>query len=103
MKIIIMILVLKADKIEVRDLMQNRKKYFIDGGEIEVVHPLDNTSFCNSCTRLRLTPEGKIKPCLLRNDNLVDIVSHIRDGASDEVLRDVFLEAISNREPFYHY
>ena len=95
-------LALKADRVRVRDLMQNRKKYFIDGGEVEVVHPLDNTSFCNSCTRLRVTPEGKIKPCLLRNDNLVDIVSHIRDGASDDVLRDVFLEAISNREPFYH-
>ncbi len=93
---------LKADKVEVRDLMQNRRKYFIDGGEIEVVHPLDNTSFCNSCTRLRVTPEGKIKPCLLRNDNLVDIVSHIRNGASDDILKNVFLEAISNREPFYH-
>lgn len=95
-------LALKASEVKVRDLMQNRKKYFIDGGEVEVVHPLDNTSFCSNCTRLRVTPEGKIKPCLLRNDNLVDIVSHIRGGASDDVLRDVFLEAISNREPFYH-
>lgn len=93
---------IKADKIEVRNLMQDRKKYFIDNGEIELVRPLDNTAFCNNCTRLRVTPEGKIKPCLLRNDNLVDIVSHIRNGESDEFLRSVFLEAIANREPFYH-
>ncbi len=92
----------KADKIEVRNLMQDRKKYFIDGGEVELVRPLDNTAFCNNCTRLRVTPEGKIKPCLLRNDNLVDIVSHIRNGESEEFLKNVFLEAIDNREPFYH-
>lgn len=90
-----------ADDIKVRKFMQDRKKYFIDGGEIEVVHPVDNSNFCKNCTRLRITPEGKIKPCLLRNDNLVDIVGLIRDGVDDEVLVDQFIKGIHNREPFY--
>ena len=71
------------------------------GGEIEVVHPVDNTNFCKNCTRLRITPEGKIKPCLLRNDNLVDLVEFIREGVSDDELVDIFLKGIHNREPFY--
>ena len=91
----------KSDKIEVRELMQNRKKYFIDGGEIEIVKPIENTNFCNNCSRLRVTPEGKLKPCLLRNDNLVDLVSHIRNNESDEDLKHVFMEAIAKREPYY--
>ncbi len=90
-----------ADEIKVRKNMQDRKKYFIEGGEIEVVHPVDNTNFCKNCTRLRITPEGKIKPCLLRNDNLVDLIKFIRQDYSDEKLIDIFLKAIGNREPYY--
>lgn len=90
-----------ADEIKIREFMQDRKKYFIDGGEIEVVHPVDNTNFCKNCTRLRITPEGQIKPCLLRNDNLVPLVEYIRKGYSDEELIDIFLKGIHNREPYY--
>ena len=90
-----------ADEIKIREFMQDRKKYFIDGGEIEVVHPVDNTDFCKNCTRLRITPEGQIKPCLLRNDNLVPLVDFIRKGSADEELVDIFIKGIHNREPYY--
>ena len=90
-----------ADEIKIREFMQDRKKYFIDGGEIEVVHPVDNTNFCKNCTRLRITPEGQIKPCLLRNDNLVPLVDFIRKGSADEELVDIFIKGIHNREPYY--
>ena len=53
-----------------------------------------------NCTRLRVTPDGKIKPCLLRNDNLVDIITYIRNNASDDELKDIFLKGINKREPF---
>ena len=89
-----------ADDVKERKFMQGRKKYYIDGGEIEVVKPVDNSKFCANCTRLRITPDGKIKPCLLRNDNLVEIVSHIRNNESDEKLEEIFLKAIDKREPF---
>ncbi|BDZ70287.1 hypothetical protein GCM10025861_08040 [Methanobacterium petrolearium] len=66
-----------------------------------MVRPMDNTEFCKNCTRLRITPDGKLKPCLLRNDNLVDLIEPMRKGASDETMENLFIEAINNREPYY--
>ena len=89
-----------ADEVHERKFMQGRKKYYIDGGEIEVVKPVDNSTFCANCSRLRITPDGKIKPCLLRNDNLVELISHVRNGESEEELEKIFINGINNREPF---
>ena len=89
-----------ADEVHERKFMQGRKKYYIDGGEIEVVKPVDNASFCAKCSRLRITPDGKIKPCLLRNDNLVELISHARNGESEKRLEEIFINGINNREPF---
>ena len=89
-----------ADEVHERKFMQGRKKYYIDGGEIEVVKPVDNAKFCAKCSRLRITPDGKIKPCLLRNDNLVELISHVRNGESEEELEKIFLNGINKREPF---
>jgi cyclic pyranopterin phosphate synthase len=90
-----------SNRVKTRRFMQDRKKYFVNGGEIEIVRPMDNTEFCKNCTRLRITPDGKIKPCLLRNDNLVDLIEPMRSGFSDEELKKVFLKAIGNREPYF--
>ncbi len=76
--------------------MHHRKKYCLDGAEVEVVRPLHNTEFCAYCNRLRLTSDGKLKPCLLRTDNHVDI-----RGKSGKELEDLFVEAVNRREPFY--
>ncbi|WP_296890736.1 GTP 3',8-cyclase MoaA [uncultured Methanobrevibacter sp.] len=89
-----------ADDVRERKFMQGRKKYYINGGEIEVVKPVDNSTFCANCSRLRITPDGKIKPCLLRNDNLVELISHIRNGESEEKLEEIFINGINKREPF---
>ena len=89
-----------ADDVREREFMQGRKKYYIDGGEIEVVKPVDNAKFCANCSRLRITPDGKIKPCLLRNDNLVELISHVRNGESEEKLEEIFIKGINKREPF---
>ena len=89
-----------ADDVRERKFMQGRRKYYIDGGEIEVVKPVDNAKFCANCSRLRITPDGKIKPCLLRNDNLVELISHVRNGESDEKLEEIFINGINKREPF---
>ncbi len=89
-----------ADEVHERKFMQGRKKYYIDGGEIEIVRPVDNSTFCANCSRLRITPDGKIKPCLLRNDNLVELISHVRNGESEEELKEIFINGINNREPY---
>lgn len=91
----------KAEKIEVRNFMHNRKVYTINGAKVEVVKPIENTEFCAHCTRMRLTFDGKLKPCLMREDNLIDIASCLRRGVSDEELKALFLKANSLREPFY--
>jgi cyclic pyranopterin phosphate synthase len=52
------------------------------------------------CTRLRVTSNGKLKPCLMRNDNLTDILTPIRKGASDEELKTLFVQANKLREPY---
>jgi cyclic pyranopterin phosphate synthase len=41
--------------------------------------------FCEGCNRFRLTADGKLRPCLL-NDDEVDIKTPLRNGASIEEL-----------------
>lgn len=76
--------------------MHHRKKYCLDGAEVEVVRPLHNTEFCAFCNRLRVTSDGKLKPCLLRTDNHIDI-----RGKKSAELEALFKKAVSLREPFY--
>lgn len=84
-----------ADRVETRR-MHHRKKYFVRGAEVEVVRPLHNTEFCAYCNRLRLTSDGRLKPCLLRSDNLVDV-----RGLRGEALEEAFREAVRRREPYF--
>jgi cyclic pyranopterin phosphate synthase len=76
--------------------MHHRKKYCVDGAEVEVVRPKHTTEFCAFCNRLRVTSDGKLKPCLLRSDNLIDI-----RGKRGEELERLFHEAVRVREPYY--
>jgi len=91
----------QALEVRTREDMQNRRVYFLPKVKVEVIHPIENTEFCARCTRIRVTSDGKVKPCLMRNDNLVDILTPVRNGANDEELKKLFLEAIKRREPYY--
>lgn len=82
--------------------MNKRQKYILpNGAEVEIVKPMHNTEFCLNCHRIRLTSDGKLKPCLMREDNLVDILTPMRQGASDQVLAGLIRETVKLREPFY--
>ena len=91
----------QALEVRTREYMQNRRIYFLPKVKVEVIHPIENTEFCARCTRIRVTSDGKLKPCLMRNDNLVDILTPLRDGANDEELTKIFFEAVKRREPYY--
>jgi cyclic pyranopterin phosphate synthase len=52
--------------------------------------------FCNDCNRLRLTADGKFKPCLL-SDKEIDVKGPMRSGANDEELASLFYEAIREK------
>lgn len=49
--------------------------------------------FCASCTRARLTADGRLRLCLLR-DKEVDLLTPLRQGASLEDLRQLILDGI---------
>ncbi|MBX5321339.1 MAG: GTP 3',8-cyclase MoaA [Candidatus Bathyarchaeota archaeon] len=90
----------KALKVEARKYMQNRRIYHMPDVKVEVVHPIENTEFCRHCTRMRVTSDGKLKPCLMRNDNTVDVLTPMRNGASDEELAELFKLANQRRQPY---
>ncbi len=56
--------------------------------------------FCEGCTRLRLTADGKLRLCLLRDDE-VDLLTPLRAGADFETLRRIMAEA-AFRKPWGH-
>lgn len=91
----------KAERIVERE-MHRRRQYHLRGGAIvEVVRPMHNSQFCRFCTRLRLTSDGRLKPCLMRDDNHVEAVSLLRRGATREEIVEAFLEAVARREPYW--
>jgi cyclic pyranopterin phosphate synthase len=49
--------------------------------------------FCNVCNRLRLTADGRLRPCLL-SDVEIDVKTPLRAGASDADLAALFAAAV---------
>jgi cyclic pyranopterin phosphate synthase len=50
-------------------------------------------SFCGACNRMRIMADGKVRPCLFSDDEW-DIRPLFRDGASDDDLRQFFVDAM---------
>jgi cyclic pyranopterin phosphate synthase len=94
-----------ATKVEQRSL-QGRRLYTVPTSngsvEIEVVRPMHNPSFCGQCTRLRVTSDGKLKPCLWRNDNLVSTREYQSMSDTENKLLDALLKAVRLREPYWN-
>jgi cyclic pyranopterin phosphate synthase len=49
--------------------------------------------FCASCTRARLTADGRLRLCLLREKE-VDLITPLRDGASDHDLKEIIRQGV---------
>ncbi len=64
-------------------------------GSIGVIAAFSRT-FCGTCNRIRITPQGMLKTCLYDN-GVFNIKNIMRAGASDEQIKATFLEAIGNR------
>lgn len=69
-------------------------------GEIGLINPISH-HFCYRCNRLRLTSTGHLRPCLL-SDIQVDLKTPIRQGASDEEIRRIFLESARLKPGGHH-
>jgi cyclic pyranopterin phosphate synthase len=83
------------------DLGGEARLYRIPGaqGDIGFISSV-SAPFCADCSRARLTPEGILRMCLLRDDE-VDLLTPLRAGASLEELRKLVLEAVWNK-PWGH-
>jgi cyclic pyranopterin phosphate synthase len=84
-----------ADEVEHRE-MHDRKRYWVNGGMVEIVDPVENPTFCANCHRVRVTHEGYLKGCLNRNDDL----RSMGDMTKAEI-RETFKETVANRVPYY--
>lgn len=56
--------------------------------------------FCEGCDRMRLTSDGKLHLCLLRDDE-VDLLTPIRSGAGDEEIRRLMAKGVYEK-PWGH-
>ena len=66
-------------------------------GELGFISPMSE-HHCRTCNRLRLSSDGKIRPCLLRSQEL-DLKGPLRQGVSDGLLGYLFQEAIRLKHP----
>lgn len=64
-------------------------------GLLGFISPM-TTHICVRCNRLRLTAEGKIRPCLF-SDKEIDLKNYLRGNASDEKIRDILIETINSK------
>ena len=69
-------------------------------GTIGFITPISE-HFCFHCNRLRLTADGKLRPCLLSEDE-IDLKQPLRGGVSSAGLKKLIEEAIA-RKPIGHH
>ncbi|MDQ6622442.1 MAG: GTP 3',8-cyclase MoaA [Verrucomicrobiota bacterium] len=76
--------------------------YQVPGREqrIGFIGAMTNLHFCESCNKLRLTCDGKLRPCLGSYLEF-DIMQPLRAGASDDELERFFLDVVE-RKPEQH-
>jgi cyclic pyranopterin phosphate synthase len=78
-------------------------KYFrFEGtqGTVGFISPLSE-HFCFNCNRLRLTVDGKLRPCLL-SDEEVDLKNPLRRGASSDELKGLIQQAVAQKPERHH-
>lgn len=63
------------------------------GARVGFIGALTNPHFCETCNKLRLTSDGRLRPCLGRHGE-IDLLSSLREGGD---LQERFLEAIANK------
>jgi len=69
-------------------------------GTIGFITPVSE-HFCIHCNRLRLTADGKLRPCLLSEDE-IDLKQPLRNGISLSGLKQLIAETVA-RKPLRHH
>ncbi len=68
-------------------------------GEIGFIRPISH-HFCSTCNRLRLTADGRLRTCLLSEDQF-DLKKPLRSGGSDQDISERLRDAVSHK-PLKH-
>ncbi|HEY3340469.1 MAG TPA: GTP 3',8-cyclase MoaA [Anaerolineae bacterium] len=91
----------KLDEVNEGKLDGEAKVYHLPGarGEIGFISPV-SAPFCASCSRVRLTADGTLRLCLLKDGEL-DLKTPLRRGASADDLADLMRAAIWHK-PWGH-
>ena len=73
---------------------------FNDGsGELGFISSVSNP-FCSSCTRARISTDGRLVTCLFSEDG-VDLKSALRNGKSDDFISNMIVSTWENRNDKY--
>ena len=64
-------------------------------GKIGIIAAFSRT-FCGTCNRIRITPQGMLKTCLY-DEGVFNVRNLLRAGATNEQMRDAFLDALNHR------
>jgi cyclic pyranopterin phosphate synthase len=70
------------------------------GALVGFIGAMTNLHFCETCNKLRLTADGKIRPCL-GDQGEIDLRETLRRSPTDEAVREVLLAALL-RKPLEH-
>lgn len=71
--------------------------YDIEGfaGNVGIIAAYSRT-FCGTCNRLRITPQGMLRTCLY-DEGVFNIRDLMRQGATDQQMKDAVIQAVSQR------
>ena len=85
--------------VETGDKSSPAEYYRLPGGlgKVGLINPISH-KFCSSCNRLRLTADGKIKPCLHSNQE-IDVLQTLRKGQNVKEL----IESAIRQKPSEHH
>jgi cyclic pyranopterin phosphate synthase len=73
-----------------------RYRFSDNGNEVGVISSVSEP-FCENCNRVRLTAEGKFRTCLFSLTE-TDLLTPLREGAPDEVITELILDAVAQKE-----
>lgn len=71
-------------------------------GRVSFISPISDRDFCSRCNRVRMTSEGRLRGCLL-NENELDFRRAIRGGAEDAELAAMFRRAVRDKPEEHPY
>ncbi|MCU0787963.1 MAG: GTP 3',8-cyclase MoaA [Verrucomicrobia bacterium] len=70
------------------------------GAVVGFIGAMTNQHFCDTCNKMRLTSDGRLRPCLGHHEE-VSLHEALSERSSDALLRRVFLQALENK-PWEH-